>query len=258
MNLKLNLVFAFLTLISFSFSQDKTKKELSLKDAVLQQYRGFAPTKLLGFSFVPNSDEYSYFDKYTTLIKVDTKSEKKDTLLKLNVLNEKLGTQLGYFSGFSWLNKDQFYVNDGQHYYLFDLGSSSGKMLFELKDKVENVLLSNTYNSFAYTIGNNIEVQKNGAVTKITDNSDKNIVSGQSIARNEFGISKGMFWSNDENMLAFCQKDETEVANYPLLDIESTPGELVNLKYPMAGYKSEKPFELCPVCGTFNNVIFIY
>jgi hypothetical protein len=24
------------------------------------------------------------------------------------------------------------------------------------------------------------------------------------------------------------------------------------------GYKSEKPFELCPVCGTFNNVIFIY
>lgn len=48
-----------------------------------------------------------------------------------------------------------------------------------------------------------------------------------------------MFWSNDENMLAFYQKDESEVADYPLLDIESTPGELVNLKYPMAGYKSE-------------------
>ena len=242
MNLKLNLVFAFLTLTTLSFSQDKTKKkELSLKDAVLQQYRGFAPAKLLGFSFVPNSTEYAYFDKYTTLIKGDIKSGKIDTLLKINVLNEKLGTQLGYFSGFSWKNKEQFYVNDGHNYYLFDLVSVSGKKLFELDDKAENMLVANSYSSIAYTIGNNIEVLKNGSVTKITDNSDKNIVSGQSIARNEFGISKGMFWSNDENMLAFYQKDESEVADYPLLDIESTPGELVNLKYPMAGYKSEKP-----------------
>ena len=112
MNVKLNLVFACLTLTTLSFSQVKTKKELSLKDAVLQQYRGLAPTKMLGFSFIPNTTEYAYFDKYTTLIKGDIKTGKIDTLLKINILNEKLGTQLGYFSGFSWKNKDQFYVND--------------------------------------------------------------------------------------------------------------------------------------------------
>ncbi|MEY2629669.1 MAG: hypothetical protein RLZZ469_564, partial [Bacteroidota bacterium] len=66
-------------------------------------------------------------------------------------------------------------------------------------------------------------------------------VSGQSIARNEFGISGGIFWSPKSNYLAFYQKDETEVADYPLLDITETPGKLVNIKYPMIGQKSEKP-----------------
>jgi dipeptidyl-peptidase-4 len=75
----------------------------------------------------------------------------------------------------------------------------------------------------------------------VTKNKDKNIVSGQSIARNEFGISGGIFWSSNGNYLAFYQKNETNVHNYPLLDINATPGELVSIKYPMAGQKSEEP-----------------
>src|SRR5690606_26844360 len=34
---------------------------------------------------------------------------------------------------------------------------------------------------------------------------------------------------------------ETDVADYPILDVTSTPGKLENIKYPMAGQKSEKP-----------------
>ena len=45
----------------------------------------------------------------------------------------------------------------------------------------------------------------------VTNNSDKNIVSGQSISRNEFGISGGIFWSPKSSFLAFYQKDETDV-----------------------------------------------
>ena len=41
-------------------------------------------------------------------------------------------------------------------------------------------------------------------------------------------------------MLAFYQKNEEEVHDYPLLDISSTPGALQSIKYPMAGQKSEK------------------
>ena len=70
-------------------------------------------------------------------------------------------------------------------------------------------------------------------------NEDKNIVTGQAIHRYEFGISKGIFWSPDGNYIAFYQKDETDVANYPLLNINATPGKVNSIKYPMAGQKSE-------------------
>ena len=74
----------------------------------------------------------------------------------------------------------------------------------------------------------------------VTDNSDKNIVSGQAIARSEFGITGGLFWSPSGGKLAFYEKDESAVHDYPLLDISATPGELKSIKYPMAGQQSEK------------------
>src|SRR5690606_1530138 len=57
----------------------------------------------------------------------------------------------------------------------------------------------------------------------------------------EFGITGGLFWSTDGQKLAFYQKDETDVHDYPLLDITQTPGALKPIKYPMAGQKSERP-----------------
>jgi dipeptidyl-peptidase-4 len=84
-------------------------------------------------------------------------------------------------------------------------------------------------------------LNKNKETVTITNETNENIVSGQFFARNEFGINNGIFWSPKSNFLAFYQKDQTEVADYPLLDITQTPGKLENIKYPMIGQKSEKP-----------------
>ncbi len=82
-------------------------------------------------------------------------------------------------------------------------------------------------------------VDGTGKEQAVTSGDDPNIVSGQEIARQEFGITKGTFWSPKGNFLAFYQKDETDVADYPLLDITTTPGSLQTIKYPMAGQKSQ-------------------
>ena len=71
----------------------------------------------------------------------------------------------------------------------------------------------------------------------VDDNPD--IVYGQIVSRNEFGIYKGTFWSPDSTRLAFYRKDESKVTAFPLLDIRSRTGKLVPLKYPMAGMDSE-------------------
>ena len=80
-----------------------------------------------------------------------------------------------------------------------------------------------------------------GKKHKVTDFEDKNIVCGQSVSRNEFGISGGLFPSPDNTLLAFYQKDETNVATYSLVDITSIKGNyLIDIKYPMNGMASER------------------
>ncbi len=94
--------------------------------------------------------------------------------------------------------------------------------------------------SVAYTVKNNLFVATTiDSMIPITSNEDENIISGQAIHRYEFGISEGIFWSPDGSKLAFYQKNETDVADYPLLNINETPGALKTVKYPMAGQKSE-------------------
>ena len=80
-----------------------------------------------------------------------------------------------------------------------------------------------------------------GKKHNITDFADKNIVCGQSVSRNEFGISGGLFPSPDNSLLAFYQKDESKVATFPLFDITSIKGNyLIETKYPMNGMASER------------------
>ena len=66
------------------------------------------------------------------------------------------------------------------------------------------------------------------------------IIYGQSVSRNEFGINGGIFWSPDRSRLAFYRKDESLVTEFPLLDITTRTGSLVNIRYPMNGMDSER------------------
>ena len=81
---------------------------------------------------------------------------------------------------------------------------------------------------------------KDGEAIVIADSDDKNISFGQSVSRNEFGISGGIFMSPDSTKVAFYRKDETLVTSFPLLDITTRTGSLKEIKYPMAGMNSER------------------
>tara|TARA_B110000879_G_scaffold210090_1_gene299364 strand:- start:87 stop:1883 length:1797 start_codon:yes stop_codon:yes gene_type:complete len=122
---------------------------------------------------------------------------------------------------------------------------------FIYKNNKENLIITTSINAsnkdispdknkIAYTIDNNLFLSnREDSVIEITNFEDLNIVSGQSIHRYEFGITKGTFWNNQSSKIAFYQKDETDVHNYPLLNINNTPGTVKYIKYPMAGQKSE-------------------
>ncbi len=224
--------------VNFSFSQTK---ELTLEDAVMQQYRNFYPKSLSMFQWIPNTDCYVYLDNYQKLMKASVSNTEAKEILTIQQLNERVGAELYWFSGLEWKNENEFWVNDGINFYSYNLVDEKGKLMFELTDGAENATFEKQTATVAFTVDNNLYITREGReVVAVTNNSDKNIVSGQAIARSEFGITNGLFWSHDGMALAFYQKDETNVADYPLLDNSKTPGELISIKYPMAGQKSEK------------------
>lgn len=79
------------------------------------------------------------------------------------------------------------------------------------------------------------------------------IVIGESVSRNEFGISGGVFPSPSGKYLAVYRKDESAVSQFPLLDITTRTGSLEQIRYPMNGMASERISLL--VCDTLGNVI---
>lgn len=236
----------FLQTAAFAQENGTTKTELTLKDAVLGQMRVYGPDRMFGFQWLEDSEMYTYFDRgyqKMTMGFAEEKKGKKDTeIMTVEMLNKMLGSQLTSFYGLEWISISEFLINDGINFYMVDAIIDQGTKINTLEENAENAMIHKKALHIAYTVGNNVFVQtKEGKKQAVTSNSDKNIVSGQAIARSEFGISGGLFWSNSGNHLAFYQKDETEVHDYPLLDISQTPGELMSIKYPMAGQKSEKP-----------------
>ncbi len=79
-----------------------------------------------------------------------------------------------------------------------------------------------------------------GAEHRLSTDGSRELQYGQSVHRDEFGISKGTFWSPKGNLLAFYRMDQSMVTDYPLVDISPRVAELAPEKYPMAGMTSHK------------------
>ena len=66
------------------------------------------------------------------------------------------------------------------------------------------------------------------------------IVIGESVHRNEFGISGGLFWSPKGSRLAFYRMDQNMVTDYPLVNTAERISACKPFKYPMAGMRSHE------------------
>ncbi len=218
------------------------KKTFDLKESVLKQ-RAISPTRLNNFQWVPESDQYTICSADWKSIQLSAVSSEKSTeLLTIDALNQALGTKFAHFAYSSWVSKDVLQVSDGGSVFaLYNVVTKTGTT-HKVAENGDNAHFHAASKRLAFTIDNNLYIQESAKFfSPITKNKDKNIVSGQTYARSEFGISEGIFWSNSGALLAFYQKDESAVHDYPLLDVNQVPGAVRFIKYPMAGQASEKP-----------------
>ncbi|MBQ0157928.1 MAG: DPP IV N-terminal domain-containing protein [Bacteroidales bacterium] len=83
-------------------------------------------------------------------------------------------------------------------------------------------------------------VSADGTEHAVSTDGTREVVYGTSVHRDEFGISKGTYWSPSGRLLAFYRMDQSMVADYPLVDIDHRIAQYAPEKYPMAGMPSHK------------------
>ncbi|NNE55514.1 MAG: prolyl oligopeptidase family serine peptidase [Flavobacteriales bacterium] len=158
--------------------------------------------------------------------------------MTLAQLNKALPVELKRFPSVLWLNSRSFYFTNGATIYEVDAKKKQAKTILAYSESASNTDYHSGAQTLAYTIGNDLYIQDENGERRITENAD-GIVSGQAIARYEFGIVKGTFWSPDGSMLAFYEKDESKVGQYPITNYDTRPASTSMVRYPMAGTHGE-------------------
>jgi len=189
------------------------------------------------------SDVYTYV-KNDALWEGTTKAGSDKQVLDLPTFNKNLVksgfTELKSFPEISWVSDVSFRFEHGNALLIYDMKKGSAAKVNSYPDDMENADIEPNTFAIAFTRDNNLYVLLNNQEPlAVTTDADKNIVNGQTVSRHEFNTENGKFWSPKGNFLAFYRKDESQVTDYPITDISKVPAVTKNIKYPMAGGKSE-------------------
>ena len=177
---------------------------------------------------------------------IDTRTGKKSLLFTLEDINKMAGSNDESYvrhlmnARFPYPDKPIVALGNRKAFILLD---------FETKNIVWQDSISgqeaNDWNSVsratAYVEDNQLYVvDGEGKKHQLSADGSRDIVYGQSVHRNEFGIRKGTFWSPKGNRLAFYRMDQSMVTDYPQVDIFQRSASYEPDKYPMAGMTSHK------------------
>ena len=177
---------------------------------------------------------------------IDTKTGKKDLLFTLDDINTWAGSDDVKFvrhlmnATFPYPDKPIVAVGNRKAFILVDFEAK--KIIWQ--DSISGQT-ANEWNpqsrATAYVENHQLFVtDADGKKHQLSTDGSREIVYGQSVHRNEFGIDKGTFWSPDGNKLAFYRMDQSMVADYPQVDIFPREATYEPDKYPMAGMTSHK------------------
>ena len=179
-------------------SAQESRKLLTIEDVVLN--RELSP-KGYPVKWVGESDSYAVVEG-TSLVAVDARNGKRSTLITLEEINALLSTNFKGFPGYAFDDANSLVV--GAHGMRNTIGLKERKVLSQHKVPVGDNLTrqSGKGGVYAYTKENNLYCWDGEKEHAITNFADKNIVCGQTVSRNEFGIDGGIFIAPDAKKIA--------------------------------------------------------
>lgn len=187
---------------------------------------------------------------------VNKTTGKEQPLFTLDQLNRWMKTDEStkvhslYYVSFPYAGKSLVYVMAKGRRYLVDFKKhktvwqqdAAAETLADWNAVSRNVAYVKDYNLFVRTA--------DGVEHQISNDASREILYGTSVHRDEFGWSKGTFWSPDGGKLLFTRMDQSMVSDYPQViipEVDWQPEEGQSRiatpapdKYPMAGEKMHK------------------
>jgi len=240
--MKRNVFILLIVSLLFPFILVSQDKKLTIEDASYMN-RSLMPESIRGLGWMGSASTFC-FNEGNVVMASKAATAKPARLFGLEDINSSLTKldedTLRRLPSFNWLDDNTGYFTAGNKVYLYNIASNQVRELNDYPADAENTDLNENTYAMAYTIGNNLFIAWEGRQIQVTNDEDPGIVNGQTVHRNEFGISGGTFWSPRGNFLAFYRKDETMVTDYPLVDVDARVAELNNIKYPMAGMTSHE------------------
>ncbi|MBK9531301.1 MAG: S9 family peptidase [Chitinophagaceae bacterium] len=221
------------------------QKLLTMEDAMVKNRTTLAIENLKQLQFIYGTGDYVYVKKIDgkdVWVKGNLKTP-ETPFLTLEQLNDKIKA-----SGYGALkampaiqfskSPDWIFTVDGNRI-AFNPASGQVKTVIPKNIAAKEAVEAGDAGYVAYVDNYNLFVlSATGAAKQVTADGSKDIVYAQSVHRDEFGISKGTFWSNHGKQLAFYRMDQSMVTDYPVIDWTKYPAVNENIKYPMAGGKS--------------------
>ncbi len=234
--------FLFLGLVMFALRSDAQKKQFTISEATNGMSSSLAPKGIKNASWQPGTDCLWQTEKNDNgdVWTVNDFAGNKDEVH--TVPQTAYPAKVSAIPALNWLDKDHAWFANGNDLYLgmFSSWTFTWSVWATLPERANNITPAKN-NSLAYTVDNNLWLwsKRQGSVA-ITKESDKNIVSGQSVHREEFGIDKGIFFSPQGSLLAYYRMDQTMVRDYPVIRWDTVPAMVDLIKYPMAGGTSHQ------------------
>ena len=225
--------------LAFSVSVFAQNKMLSSKQLMTGSL--YPRSTMRGVQFVGNTNQIAYIQDTVLYMGQPGKAKSCLTLSQLNKVLQSAGIDaLSYMPSIKAINGKEISFNAAGKVLQYNFAK---RTLTTIADyPTENVAHSDMdehSHRTAYTVNNNLYIYDKGSVFSI-ESADQDIVYGQSVHRNEFGIEKGTFWSPKGNLLAFYRMDQSMVTDYPLVNTTARIAREQPFKYPMAGMKSHE------------------
>lgn len=261
------LVCLFCMTATASFAQEK--KSYTLEDVIPggNNYFNLVPKNIPGLQWW---GDVCVRTDVENIVTINVRNGKETVLVTLKEVNEALQNgekpykllapikPLHTLQGASlpWENRNLLmfsdYVGDEEksesYVFFYDFIQKKLTNMFRIQEaNATNLDFCKENGYLAYTAGDHLYIANHGDFSTAVSphptgvkEIDNDIVYGQAVHRNEFGIYKGTFWSPKGNCLAFYRMDQSMVTAYPQVNTTTRIATLEPDKYPMAGMTSHK------------------